>query len=187
MAYADPPDPGEEGLDRIGDPSEKDRAGRQEMAIALRIAGASYTEIAQACEYASAARARQSVEAGLAATVSEDDREKERFIAARRLDRLLRGLWTKATDEESEFQIPATRTALAIVDRWIKLKGLDAPSEHIIYNPSQRELEAWVMSMTQQVVGSTPEERDIISAEYEEVYAEQQEIVDAMEEDDDER
>ena len=105
-----------------------------------------------------------------------------------RLDRLLRSLWAKATDENSEEQIPASRTALAIVDRWIKLNGLDAPSEHVIYNPSQKELEAWVMHMTEQVVGSTPEERDIIEAEYSEVYAEQQQVMDEMdEEDDDER
>ena len=185
MAYADPPDPGEQGLDRLnGDLTEKDRQGRQEAAIALKIAGASYTEIAQVLDYASAARARQSVEAGLAATVGDEDRAQQRFLASRRLDRLLRGLWPKATDETSEEQIPASRTALAIIDRWIKLNGLDAPSEHIIYNPSQKELEAWVMHMTQQVVGSTPEERDIIEAEYSEVYAEQEGVIDAMEDDD---
>lgn len=187
MPYAEPPDPGEKGLERLNE-QEADRKGRQEMAIALKVAGASYSEIAEVCEYSSAARARQSVEAGLAATVGDEDRAQQRFLASRRLDRLLRGLWKKATDETSEEQIPASRTALAIVDRWIKLNGLDAPSEHIIYNPSQRELEAWVMHMTQQVVGSTPEERDIIEAEYTEVYAEQQQAMDEMdEEDDDER
>jgi hypothetical protein len=185
MAYAEPDDPGEQGLERLNnDLSDADRKGRQESAIALRIAGASYTEVAQVLGYASAARARQSVEAGLAATVGEEDRAQQRFLASRRLERLLRGLWKKSTDEESEDQIPAARTALAIIDRHIKLNGLDAPSEHIIYNPGQKEIEAWVMKMTQQVVGSTPEERDIIEAEYAEVYEEQQEIVDAMEEED---
>lgn len=171
MPYAEPEPVKEKELERLNpDLREKDRKGRQEAAIALRIAGATYTEIANTLEYANASHARRAVESGLAATVSKEDRAQMRFIASRRLERILRGLWSKSTDENSEEHIPAARTALAVIDRHIKLNGLDAPSEHIVYNPAPREIEEWVRKMTHNIVGSTPEERDIIEAEYTEVY-----------------
>jgi hypothetical protein len=171
MVYAEPEPVKEKDLDRLnGDLSEKDRMGRQEAAIAMRISGATYTEVAEVLGYASASHARRAVEAGLASTVGEEDRAQQRFIASRRLERILRGLWKKSTDETSEEHIPAARTALAIIDRHIKLNGLDAPSEHVIYNPGMREIEEWVRGMTEKIVGATPDERDIITAEYTEVY-----------------
>lgn len=171
MAYAEPPPTAEKDLDRLNtDLSKMDRKGRQEAALGLRIAGATYTEIASTLEYASASHARAAVESALASTVGDDDRERMRFIASRRLERLLRALWPKATDENSEEQIPASRTALALIDRHIKLNGLDAPSEHIIYNPGSREIDEWVREMTSHLMDATPEERDIIEGEVLDVY-----------------
>lgn len=167
MAYAEPEAVTEKELEKPNaDLLKSDRKGRQEAALGLKIAGATYTEIANTLEYASASHARAAVESALASTVGDDDRERMRFIASRRIERLLRGLWAKATDETSEEQIPASRTALALIDRHIKLNGLDAPSEHIIYNPGVREIEDWVKEMTVTVLDATPEERDIIEAEY---------------------
>jgi hypothetical protein len=168
MAYAEPDDPGEQGLERLnGDLEGKDRASRQEAAVALRIAGATYSEIARTLGYSSVTRARQAVERALAASVGEDDREQMRFIEGRRLERLLRGLWKKATDEQGEEQLAAARTALAVIDRHAKLYGLDAPTVHAVYSPTATEMEQWLAGVAAQVREGQPDEYDIIQGEIE--------------------
>lgn len=166
MAYAEPEGLDEKGLERLNpDLDEKDRKTRVEAAIALKVAGANYSEIAEALEYTSVDQARSAVERGLAATASEEDRSRQREIASRRLERLLRAIWAKATDETNPEQLSAARTALALVDRHIRLWGTDAPSEMVIYSPTAGEMEAWVARMAQQVRAGLPEEVDIIESE----------------------
>ena len=166
MAYAEPDDPGEQGLQALNDDlREDDRASRQEAAVALRIAGATYSDIARTLGYSSVTRARQAVEQALAASVGDDDRERMRFIEGRRLERLLRGLWHKATDEENDEQLSAARTALAVIDRHAKLYGLDAPVVHAVYSPTQTEMEQWLSGIAAQVRQGQPEEYDIIQGE----------------------
>ena len=168
MAYAQPDDPGEQGLGRLNDNLEaKDRPSRQEAAVALRIAGATYSEIARTLAYSSPTHARQGVERALANSVGEDDREQMRFIEGRRLERLLRGLWKKATDEEGDEQLAAARTALAVIDRHAKLYGLDAPTVHAVYSPTQTEMEQWLAGVAEQVREGQPDEYDIIAGEIE--------------------
>ena len=163
MAYAQPEGIAEEQLPRANaDLRLRDRATRQEAAVALRIAGASYSEIARTLEYASAALARQAVERSLATTVGGESRDQLRFIEARRLERLLRSLWGKATDEHDEEHLAAVRTAVAIIDRHARLYGLDAPQEMVVYTPAATEIEAWVSRMAAQVRGELPAEADII-------------------------
>jgi hypothetical protein len=168
MAYAQP-----EMLDPDDDPSKvnkdlekKDRTSRQEAAVALRIAGATYADIARMLEYASPSLARQAVERSLATTVGHESRDQLRFIEARRLERLLRSLWHKATDEKNDEHLAAVRTAIAVIDRHARLYGLDAPQEMVVYTPAATELEAWVSKMAKQVRGELPQETDIVSAEY---------------------
>jgi hypothetical protein len=168
MAYAEPDPVTEKELDTLnGDLDEKDRPSRQEAAVALRIAGATYSEIARTLAYSSPTHARQGVERALANSVGEDDREQMRFIEGRRLERLLRGLWKKATDEEGEEQLAAARTALAVIDRHAKLYGLDAPTVHAIYSPTQTEMEQWLAGVAEQVRADQPDEYDIIQGEIE--------------------
>lgn len=168
MGYKEP-DPVSQEVVEAGkmnaDLQESDRQSRQGAAIGLRIAGASYSEIARTLEYSSAAKAREAVERGLAALGGEDDREQLRFIEARRLERILRGLWKKATDDEHGEHLAAARTALAVIDRHAKLYGLDAPTEMVVYNPTQTEIDAWLAQQAQQLRGATPDEVDIISGE----------------------
>jgi hypothetical protein len=168
MAYAEPDDPGEQGLARLNDDlNDKDRASRQEAAVALRIAGATYSEIARTLSYSSVTRAREAVERALAQSVGDDDRDRMRFIEGRRLERLLRGLWKKATDEEDDEQLSAARTALAVIDRHAKLYGLDAPVVHAVYSPTQTEMEQWLHGIAEQVREGQPDEYDIIAGEIE--------------------
>lgn len=166
MAYAEPTPVDEHGLERLNpDLDEKDRKTRVEAAIGLKVAGANYSEIAEVLEYSSVDQARSAVERGLAATASEDDRKVQREIASRRLERLLRAIWKKATDEDNPEQLSAARTALALVDRHIRLWGADAPSEMIVYSPTAGEMEAWIAKMARQVRAGLPEEVDIIEGE----------------------
>jgi hypothetical protein len=168
MAYAEPEAVTEKDLDRLNpDLDTDDRPTRAEAAVALRIAGATYSEIARTLGYSNITRARQAVEQALASSVGDDDRERMRFIEGRRLERLLRGLWHKATDEENEEQLAAARTALAVIDRHAKLYGLDAPTVHAIYSPTQTEMEQWLAGIAAQVREGQPEEYDIIAGEIE--------------------
>lgn len=181
MGYAAPAgmdDDDDRAIERANaDLNEKDRIARQEAAVSLRIAGANYSEIMRTLEYASVTAARQAVERALAASVGEDDKKQARFIQRRRLERLLRSTWAQATTESVQIKDPVTgqtvdvpneqhlpyvRTALALVDRIIRLDGLDAPTEAIIYNPSNREVEMWIQSMVERNRGDLPQEYDVI-------------------------
>lgn len=147
------------------DLSEKDRKTRQEAAVALRVAGANWSEIAETLDYVSPSRARQAVERALADSVGDEDRAQMRHVVNRRLDRLLRATWKKALDEKREDQAVHTRSALAIIDRSIRLNGLDAPSEHVLYSPSALEIDAFIKRAVEEFRGSQPEEVDVVEGD----------------------
>jgi hypothetical protein len=166
MAYAEPDPVDESALDRLNpDLDAPDRQSRTAAAIALKIAGADYSEIAETLGYSSVTSARSAVERGLAATASEEDRSNLRVISGRRLERLLRAIWVKATDPKHPEQLSAQRTALALIDRHIRLWGQDAPSEMVIYSPSKGEIEEWIAQMAHNVRAGLPQEKDIIEGE----------------------
>lgn len=163
MAYAERTD--EQAEEESKEVARKDRPSRQEMAVALRIWGATYSEIAQKCEYTSATNARLAVERALAATVGDEDREQRRHIEARRLERLLRAVMPKATDENDPEQISYVRASLAIIDRHARLYGLDAPQEVVLYNPTQMEMENWIADKTALLQQDLPEEANVIEGQ----------------------
>lgn len=166
MAYADPDPIDERGLERLNaDLDAPDRRSRVEAAMALKVAGANYSEIADVLEYSSVDQARSAVERGLAATAGEEDRKRLREISGRRLERLLRGLWSKATDPEHPEHLSATRTALSLIDRHIRLYGQDAPSEMVVYAPGQAEIGEWIANMASHLRAGLPQELDIIDGE----------------------
>lgn len=165
MAYKEPDlVESEKALETVNSDLEtKDRASRQEAAVAMRIAGANYSEIARVLEYASPTLARQAVERSIAATTgTPESREHQRFLESRRLERLLRSLWNKATDETNEEHLAAIRTAVALIDRHAKLNGLDQPSEMVVYTPASEEIQRWVAQVTQEMRRGLPEEEDIL-------------------------
>lgn len=138
----------------MGDVSASPRVGlpagrKATAAVALRLAGASYAEVAEALEYATAREARHAVENALAAAAGDaTTREVMRAEAAARLERLLRGTWAKATTPDHAEHIPAAKFALSVVDRLIRLHGLDAPSEIVVHAPTAREIDEWVARVT---------------------------------------
>lgn len=126
--------------------AEKRRTGR--AAVALRLAGASFGEIADTLSMVDAKAARDIVEGELAAGEQDPaSREVLRAEANARIERLLRGLWQKATDPRDPEHLPAARMALSLVDRHIRLNGLDMPTEVVVYTPTTAEIDTWVAEM----------------------------------------
>jgi hypothetical protein len=120
-------------------------------AIQLRIAGASWDEVAEVLGFPTARAAivatERALEKELQTTESQDAMRK---MAGKRLDRLLRAVWGKALDPDHPEQLAAVRTAREIVGQHSKLFGLDAPTEHVIHSPSESEIAQWVASVTVQ-------------------------------------
>jgi len=129
------------------DVGREDRVPRTgAAALALRLAGAGYDEVADALGMVSAEAARVAAEQTLAHRAWQDStgREKMRQENSARLERLLRSVWTKATNPADPEHLPAVRAARELIDRHCKLWGLDAPSEIVVHAPTQSEIESWV-------------------------------------------
>jgi hypothetical protein len=145
-------------------------AGRARMrkanaALQMRYAGATWPEIAQALGYPTPRTAMVATEKALERELANaDDREKMRKLAGARLERLIRAVWPKAIDPNHPDQMIAVSKAREVLADHRKLFGLDAPTEVVVHNPSQAELEAWVAKV---VAFQIPEvvEYDIIGEE----------------------
>lgn len=119
-----------------------------QAATALRLAGATFGEIAETLGLAGAGEARTLVERDLAERADDEDgRKRLRQEEAARLERVLRGVWGKATNPADPEHLPAARTALALIDRHARLLGLDMPVEVVVYTPTTGEIESWVTDM----------------------------------------
>lgn len=130
--------------------SEKPQVRRTgAAALALRLSGAGYDDVASALGLPSAQAARDAAEEALAARAWDDRDGRVRLRAENgaRLERLLRSVWGKATNEDHPEHLPAVRVARELIDRYSRLFGLDAPSEVIIHNPTASEIEQWVAQM----------------------------------------
>lgn len=118
---------------------------RAQAALAMRIGGASYTDIARTLEYSSAYRARSAVERVLADTAeSTEDRDKQRVLIDRRLSRLLQSVMGKAVNPNDPEHLAYNARALAIVDRQAKLHGVDAPTQTVVYTPDSEKVERYI-------------------------------------------
>jgi len=93
------------------DVGREDRVPRTgAAALALRLAGAGYDEVADALGMVSAEAARVAAEQTLAHRAWQDStgREKMRQENSARLERLLRSVWTKATNPADPETDPET-------------------------------------------------------------------------------
>ena len=118
-------------------------------ALALRLAGASFSEVAEALGLGSVAEAYEMIESTLALRVTERDRETLRDLEAARLDRLQRSVWSAATDQDHPDHYIALNAALKISESRRRLLGLEAPTEISVHTPTQDELERWVAGVGQ--------------------------------------
>ena len=124
------------------------RAGR--AAVELRVTGASYAEIATTLALADATEALALVERELASHLDHHSVDIARAEASERILTLLASVWDTATNVADPERLPALRLALALVDRHIRLHGLDRPTEIILHTPTAAELERWVTAVTAQ-------------------------------------
>lgn len=132
-------------------------------AVALRLSGASYEEVAREIGYRNAESARAMVERELGkwADGQPEEREKLRKVASARLDSLLKSVWRKAMDPNDPEHLNAVRAAQGLVDRSIRLFGLDAPTEVVLHSPTELEIEQWVSRM----IGTRVAYGDVVDAE----------------------
>lgn len=100
-------------------------ADRRGKAIALRLAGMDWQTIADRLDYSSRAAACVDVNRALEANLAEQSQAADtlREIESLRLDRLQAAAWPAAVKGD----LKAIETVLKVIDRRIKLNGLDAP------------------------------------------------------------
>lgn len=121
---------------------------RAAATVRLKLDGWSYSEIARELGYSSPTRARAAFERTLAvAADSPESRDQARWLANRRMERILRSVMPRGTDAEDPEHLLYARTALAIIDRQAKLWGLDAPSETIVHTPAAETVTNFVQRL----------------------------------------
>lgn len=142
------------------------RDRKANAAIQLRIAGASWDEIAEALGFPTGRAALVATERALEKELRTESKDAMRAMANRRLERLLRAVWPKAVDEKHPEQLAAITKARELVSDHRRLFGLDAPTEIAVHSPSESEIEQWVARVT---AATTPqlEEGDIFDIEAE--------------------
>lgn len=98
-------------------------ADRRTKAIAMRLAGADWDLIANQLEYSGKAAACKDVTRAMEASLADQGRNAEllRHQELLRLDRLQRGLWTRAVAGDTK----CADTVLRIIQTRIRLFGLD--------------------------------------------------------------
>lgn len=118
-------------------------------ALHLYYNNASMDEIKTVVGFASVEEASRAIDRAVKAELDSDPKAKDkmRHIANRKLDQLLRSVSAKAANPKHPEHLAAVTRALAIVDRHIRLYGLDAPTEMIVHNPDAGEIEAWVVGV----------------------------------------
>jgi hypothetical protein len=160
-------DDGEERGEQPDKETVRARDRKANAALQLRIAGASWQEVAEVIGFPTPRAALVATERALEKELREESKDAMRQMVGKRLDRLLRGVWKKAIDEESPEQLPAVGKARELIADFRKLHGLDAPTEINVHSPVQGEIEAWVAGVVAQ---TTPqlEEADIFEVDYEE-------------------
>lgn len=118
-------------------------------ALLLHYKGLTIDEIVAVVGFASIEEASKAIDKAVAAELRSDPKAKDRMrhIANRKLDQLLRSVSGKAADPKHPEHLAAVDKAVKIIDRHIRLFGLDAPSEMIVHNPDAGEIEAWVVGV----------------------------------------
>lgn len=131
-------------------------------AVALRLSGASYPEIAMTLDYTTPTAARIAVEGMLAAAYDEEtDYKSLRNVASARLEKLMKSLAGKAFNPKDPDHLAYARQFLSVADRHIKLHGIDAPQMVSVINPSAEEFERVVGALAQKALADQPQEADI--------------------------
>lgn len=125
-------------------------AARRQKAIALKLAGLTYEQIAEKLEYSSRQAAQKDVVRALATALTDLGRTAEEFreVELQRLDRLQAAAWPLAVGGN----LQAIDTCRRIIHDRRQLLGLDAPQRHEVLtvdalDAAIRDLEAELEGM----------------------------------------
>lgn len=148
--------------------TDAEARARAQRAGAMRIQGATWSQIATACEYSSKSAAYTAV-MRVFREMPEVDREAQRKVWDARLE----ALWGYAMRDVSEQRPGAVRAAVALAQRSAAMHGIDAPAT---VTPSAEYLEHYVHEMValyRDTVGPAPAaiEADIFDVEVIEEHA----------------
>lgn len=133
--------------------TEMDAPSRAAAAVNLLISGANYTDIAKVMLYKSVDEAKRAIWQAIGSIeMDEGRRGRERELMARRLNTMINSGWKRANNPNDPDHLAYQRLMLAIMDRQAKLYGLDAPSESIVYTPSQAEINEHVARVRNLVI-----------------------------------
>lgn len=161
-----PPEQREVGTEAEAKQVAKKPIRSSRAAVAMKVSGASYEDIADVLEYASPAAARMAVEKALADSVDADtDYRSLRAVASLQLDGLLKATFPKARNTKDPDQLAYVRMALSIVDRKIKLHGVDAPQMITIIDPGAEEFERVIALAATRMGPQVAPEGDIFELE----------------------
>lgn len=135
-----------------GNSVSRARQRKSNAVLQLRMAGATWEEVCVSLGYPTPRTAQVAFEKALERQLAtNDDREKLRKLANARLERLLRSVWPKAIDADHPEHLIALTKAREVIADHRKLFGLDAPTEVVVHNPTQHELEQWAAMVTSAV------------------------------------
>lgn len=128
----------------------EDRAVRAVRALELRMAGATYQQIADALSYRSKGEAFRSVERALAQEMgrAETLRNEYRALTLGRLERLIRSLWTKALGGD----LQAVDRVLRLVERQSRILGLDAPVQIDVTETTRQEITVLLAELEEHLI-----------------------------------
>lgn len=150
---------------RGGSALARARDRKANSALQMRVAGASWDEIAEVIGYPTARAALVATEKALEKELQAPESQQfMRQMAGRRLDRVLRSVYANAINPDHPDHLAYVDRVRQLVNEYSKLMGLNAPQEYIVSSPAQQELERWVARVTQ-VSMPTVEEDDIFDAE----------------------
>jgi hypothetical protein len=129
------------------------RDRKADAALSMRLSGATWDDIATVLGFPTARAALVAYENAMKRQLeTPESREELRRLARLRLERLMRGVWSKAIDPEDPEHLAAVTKAKEIIAQITKLEGSDAPTEVTLYSPAQQEIEAWVAEQISKTV-----------------------------------
>lgn len=145
------------------------RDRKANAALQMKMAGATWDEIAEVIGYPTARLALVATERALEKELKTGEGQAYmRGLAGKRLERILRGVWTKAINPDHPEHLAAVTKARELIAQHSKLYGLDAPTEMVVHSPAQQELEKWVAEAVSHTVPQL-EEANIFDVEWEDV------------------
>lgn len=141
------------------------RTRKARAALQLRRDGYTWDLIAESLGYPTARAALVATELALESELNTgESAEFMRRMAGDRLDRMLRGVWKKATEPENPEHLAAVDRARLLIEQHTRLFGYEAPKKASDKNATEAALEAWVGRMIQMQMPAL-EEANIFDAE----------------------